>query len=177
MVPVGFRRGEGENVDPFVGTATITITLEYGPCLRAFYATHPELAQDQPDGGEVFARWLDDGASPLCSRSLASGHRASCRVLDIRQSLGARPHLTVSFRLLDGLDGRALPIGPIPGHEASRCADEPWGATMQLDDPADLDPRDVDGDPAWEVEGIETAAAAVGTLGAIVVHGRALAPE
>lgn len=128
VVFVAFRRSEVENSDPFEGTAQLSVTLEYGACLRAFYQAHPELTQQQPEGRELFDTWLDGGDSPLCSIETPPTLRpGSCKARSIEQAMDDRPRLSVTFDGLQELEGRALPIGPIPDALDGRVSGGPEG--------------------------------------------------
>ncbi|HEY0138809.1 MAG TPA: hypothetical protein VGB85_32210, partial [Nannocystis sp.] len=51
FVCVSLQLGESVDDDPFVGTRKVEVTLNYEPCLVAYYTNkHPEMRQDGQDG-------------------------------------------------------------------------------------------------------------------------------
>lgn len=173
VVYVTFRRSDAERSDPFAGTTELSVTLEYGACLRAFYDAHPELAQTHAEGRALFDAWLDGGVSPLCSvETPATLRHGDCNARSIAQTLDERPRLTVTFDGLQELEGRALPIGPIPDAEAAACPAGPRVTTMRLRSAADVIPRDATGASPWFVESFDNDTPIVGATGAIVIVGR-----
>lgn len=170
-VLMAFVRSEAEPTDPFEGTSTLSITMEYGPCLRTFYREHPRLAQSQPEGHDVFEAALDDGETPLCDtpRPFPRGH---CRVHDIVQTLDERPRLTVTFEQVEKLEFVGVPLGPIPSPEAAQCPGGRYDTTMLLRTAADVVPLDAAGEPPWFVESFAPDMPVVGANGAVVVHAR-----
>lgn len=117
---------EGQDTDPFGGTAKIKVTLRYEPCLRDYYTKkYPEQALEGTEGAEVFAEWKER----LCTESV-SDPLVACEVEDFNQILsdnGAQSiyQMTVTYRVLDAtkINGRTLLWGPGPLESKAECAD------------------------------------------------------
>jgi hypothetical protein len=120
FICVELAKAESEESDPFAGTATIYLTLEYESCLNDFYTeTHPEYAGG-PEGTAVLEEWV----GRLCSEPVA-GALVACEVDGFEQNLpdGAPAQFTVVYKALDAaqIDGRTLLWGPAPLAEFAGC--------------------------------------------------------
>ena len=124
IVKLEFRRGDNVDTNPFVGTATIEVTMEYGECLVDYYNNNSNERQDGVDGELVFGPsdlggegWTDR----LCEYDL--GQPIDCTVESIEQRLDppAAPQLTVVYRVMDDVENRQLAIGPFPDREHANC--------------------------------------------------------
>jgi hypothetical protein len=123
-VALEFHRGESQADNPFLGTATVQVTMEYLECLSAFYDANPSMRQEGPDGAEVFGSkelggegWTDR----LC-HDKRTDQQAKCSILEIDQKLEVVKQLTITYQLeQDNLEGARLLFGPIPTDETAEC--------------------------------------------------------
>jgi hypothetical protein len=127
IVQLRLRASAGRPADPFAGTSRIEVTMTYEQCLFAFYAAHPEWAQDGTQGEDVFGPqasggegWLDR----LCEVPVAD--LVDCEVETLAQQLDPIPVLRVSYAVSEPLEDRVLPFGPLPGAALAACE----GGTM-----------------------------------------------
>jgi hypothetical protein len=121
-ITLEFRRAESEATNPFVGAATIEVTMVYQDCLVDFYDANPNLHQDGLLGARIFGGaeldgegWLDR----LCAPTLPNA--ASCTIESISQTLAVAHLLTVRYTLEDDLEDRSLQFGPIPNLATTGC--------------------------------------------------------
>lgn len=115
-VDVELLRGDRQDTDPYVGVDTVIVTMRYPACLVEFYADHPELRQDGPDGDWIFDHWQ----AVLCEESTVE-----CSVNSIAQSLDVDvPTLSVQYWVNGPLEGRMLAVGPFPTAKTAGCAAE-----------------------------------------------------
>ncbi len=117
---IELRRGEAVDNDPFAGTRTVEITLNYEPCLREYYLNkRPEMRADGVEGEVVFAEWKDR----LCTEEISG--RATCEVEAFEQILtevdmSYRMRLTYTVENL--VAGQKLLWGPGPLPDFAECA-------------------------------------------------------
>lgn len=127
--PFGFTcielvQAEGQDTDPFGGTAKIKVTLHYEPCLIDYYTKkHSEQALDGIDGAATFAEWKDR----LCSESV-SDPLVACEVEEFQQTLVDNPpmsifQMTITYRVTDAskVNNRTLLWGPGPVEAYAEC--------------------------------------------------------
>lgn len=121
-ITLEFRRAESQASNPFVGAATLEVTMVYQDCLVDFYDANPNLHQDGLLGARIFGGealggegWLDR----LCAPTLPDA--ASCTVESISQTLAVAHLLTVRYTLEDDLENRSLQFGPIPNLATTGC--------------------------------------------------------
>ena len=149
--------------DPFVGTATAQLTLEYNECLDDFYkSSSPEWAQDGEKGGPVFQEWVDR----LCDRDVYTASPA-CSIESIRQNFGsANSTLRVVYNIEDAnLTRKELTFGPLP-REVLTDGCEPRVTLLQ----ASVQGFDAAGSQIWVVESFDNFnTAATDTRAAIQV--------
>lgn len=146
FICVELVRAESEESDPFVGTASISLTLELDPCLRDFYTeAHPEYVSG-PEGLAVLEEWRDR----LCSEPVVGG-LVSCEVDQFEFGLAeeAPATLGVVYNVLDAaqIDGRMLLWGPAPLAELAGC--EP---KARLTTPLNLVGFPENGGPLWSAQ-------------------------
>lgn len=117
VVSIQLLRGRDDEIDPFVGTARVEITLLYRDCLIAFYEANPSWQQQGADGSVVFDAALGAG---LCDPS--DPELVDCTVAQIVQTLDATQSLTVVHEVTGTLDeGLLLRVGPLPDHQLAAC--------------------------------------------------------
>lgn len=112
--------------DPFVGTARIVASAQYGDCLAQRYADHPRERFDGEDGADVVHEWIDR----LCSDDVDLEMPIECTVESIVQRLDGGPsQLTITYVVTGALAGHELAVGPVPNESGARC---PGGAVPEL---------------------------------------------
>lgn len=122
-VTVEFHRGQSEDRAPYGGTGRVTVNLGYNDCILDFYARHPELRADAPEGHAIFGPLAAGGegwSDRLCARE--DGF-ATCGIVSISQSLLDVPvfGFTVVYAVEGDLEGRRLRVGPLPTTETAMC--------------------------------------------------------
>jgi hypothetical protein len=126
IVKLQFERGENIDANPFIGTARIEATMEYGECLVEYYSNHSNERQDGVDGEVVFGPrdlggegWTDRLCEDLVDSPI------DCTIVSIEQRLDppAAPQLTVVYDVAGApdIEGRQLAIGPFPDREHAEC--------------------------------------------------------
>jgi len=141
----------------FAGTAEIRVTVNYGTCLQEFYtSTNSNYAQDGVDGEEVFLEWEER----LCSEEIAGAF--ACQVQSFKQNftnMGA--NLQISLTGIDpgGIEGRKIPIGPLPLENLAECIPQVSLAASSVSG------YDSDGSLLWTVESFGTSLANAGLDG------------
>jgi len=123
IVKLEFRRGENEDDNPFVGTATVTATMEYRECLIDYYVNNPSQRQDGVDGELVFGTEEQGGegwTDRLCEIEVPS--QLDCTVESIEQQLDTgAPKMTVIYNVSGDIEGRQVAIGPFPDRDHAEC--------------------------------------------------------
>lgn len=121
-VKVRFRRAPNVDVDPFVGTVNVEITLDYLDCIIDFYNRNPDYTQQGAVGLPAFGTEDQGGegwADRLCDGSEAE--QAPCNVVSIEQQLDMNPHLTIIYEMTGDLENRFVNFGPLPTDELAAC--------------------------------------------------------
>ena len=148
----------------FAGTAEIRTTVNYGTCLQEFYtSTNSNYAQDGVEGEEVFLEWEER----LCSEEIAGAF--GCEVNSFKQNFtGMNANLQISYTGIDpaGIEGRKIPIGPIPLEILSECTPQVSLAASSVAG------YDSEGAQIWSVEtfGIDKANADTSARGCMTVN-------
>ncbi len=122
VVKLEMRVSANQDGDPYVGTATATITMTYRECLRDFYTANPDLRQEGREGELIFGTEEQGGegwADRLCESG--PGGLADCTVAELRQQLDVVQQLTITYGIGGALIGRTLQFGPVPTAETAGC--------------------------------------------------------
>lgn len=141
----------------FAGTTEIRLTVNYGTCLQEFYtSTNSNYAQDGVEGEEVFLEWEER----LCSEEIAGTF--ACEVQSFKQNFtGMNANFQISMTGIDpaGIEGRKIPIGPLPLDNLTECTPQVSLA------PSSVAGYDSNGAQIWAVEAFGTSLANAGLDG------------
>ena len=117
VVRVGFEISSGASGDPYAGTASVVVELDYLDCILDFYADDPRYRLDGVRG----AKSLADAQGPygLCGSGEDLG--LDCDVVAIEEVTGQRPGLRVEYDVRGLTEGTHVLFGPLPTKDLTQC--------------------------------------------------------
>lgn len=168
VVKLQLVRQDGAD-DPFAGTARIVATMRYGECLETFYAAHPELRQDGPEGEAVFGAaalggegWFDRLCAPMLDDQIA------CETIGIAQDLGIAQQLTVVYAVTGPIEDRVLLFGPLPTVVTAECA-EGLAPTVRVNPEGAVAGTADNGTELWSTAAFSPAEVSTNAAGAVMI--------
>lgn len=167
FVKLELRRSDAEESDPYVGTARIVASLEYGTCLTNFYQREVDWHADGTLGEEVFGAGDGSGENWKDLLCAEGAPYVECEILELDQQLDAMPpRLTVAYDVAGAdIEGRLLKFGPLPTPELAACE---AGLLPSVNiGPSSLQGFDGSGNLLWEISSFNPSAAATNDGGAI----------
>lgn len=162
-------RGESQADNPYVGTASIQVTLLYRECLIDFYTANPDYEQNGIEGALVFGTREDGGEGwldRLCETP--NSDRVDCTVTSFRQELATAKQLTINYAITGDPENRELPFGPIPEPELAAC--EAGGLPIvRVGSNGAVRGLDGSGNTLWNTESFNPSEATTGQGASIVI--------
>jgi hypothetical protein len=159
VIVLELQTRDSETGNPFVGTATVLVTLVYQSCLADFYADNPSWAEIGADGDPVFAAAA--GPNGLCDDDDLVA--ADCTVGDIFQDLGTAPSLTVDYDIAGDLEDRRLTFGPLPTRDLAQCPGD-TDPIVRVARNAAVQGFDAEGTQLWKVRSFAPGQAFTGQV-------------